>query len=368
MKPLTLRGVLTALVTPLTHKGIISWTALGTNLAFQQSQGVFGVVPVGTTGESATLEWPRHADFIRRVTGLVGQRSSLPADKRLFVLAGTGSNSTKEALRSSVLAVGSTIQADGVLLVDCYYNKPSSLQLLKYYHEPTAKAVFEENPQALVVPYIIPGRTCCQLHPAHLAVLVQNCPNVRAVKEATGDLVNMELTRRMVNEVCADFSIMSGDDGLTAQMMRSDNIAASGVISVMSNIVPRAIANMVAAYAAGDRVTGDRLNEKLKPLFNLVGITSKDRVNLSNSGYEFPIKYPNPCAIKTMMAGLGMDTGKMLPPLGPMNADGVAQVRRALRTVWHDSPEILTPIETHYKVNIEERLAADSIWEELAAA
>lgn len=349
-----LKGTLTALITPFTSAGKIDWPRLWLNLEFQLSCGIDGVVPVGTTGESPTLDWEEHLRLILKVKNTVGNHA--------FVLAGTGSNNTKEAIHASVAAVEDG--ANGVLLVEPYYNKPASPQIRDFYHRPIAEAVYQVDQNVVVVPYIIPGRTCCKLEPFDLALLAQQCPNVSAVKEATGDLDNMALTRELLGQ---DFSILSGDDGLTAQMMRQKNIRADSVISVMSNIIPQAISDMVKAFAADDNVTGTRLSSKLKPLFDLVTVKAKIPVNLGSQHFEYEVKYPNPGAIKTMMAGLDLDTGFLRPPLGKMNLAAVQKVRGALLEVWQNSPEILRPLANFYGIDIEARLFDADGWGILAA-
>ena len=153
-----------------------------------------------------------------------------------LTIAGTGSNSTQEAIDGTAHA--QDIGVNCVLLVDPYYNGPSSMEIRREYIEPIA----HQFPEVQVIPYIIPGRTGTQLYPQDLAVLHQQYPNVRCVKEATGDLKNMELTRQLCGE---DFDILSGDDDKTYTMMISPDIAASGVISVVSNVAPSAVVDMV---------------------------------------------------------------------------------------------------------------------------
>ena len=127
---------------------------------------------------------------------------------------------------------------DAVLLVDPYYNGPSSLEIRKEYVEPVAR----KFPSIQVIPYVIPGRTGAQLLPEDLAILAQNFENVRTVKEATGDLKNMKQTRKCCGD---DYVILSGDDGLTFDMMTDPEINAVGAISVISNIAPKASAEMI---------------------------------------------------------------------------------------------------------------------------
>ncbi len=232
-------GAWTALVTPFTSRDRVAWAEFERLVDFQVKQGITGLVPTGTTGESPTLTWPEHNRVIEATVRL--------AAGKCFVLAGTGSNSTDEALRGSRHAMEAG--AHGVLLVDCYYNGPSSLELRREYHGVIAAAC----PEAMIVPYIIPGRTGCALAPEDLAILAQEHPNVRAVKEATGDLKRMAYTRSLVGD---DFDIMSGDDNLTPAMMADPAIGASGVISVVSNVVPAAVEAMVRAFAGGQAADG----------------------------------------------------------------------------------------------------------------
>ncbi len=353
---LKLQGVLTAVVTPFKPSGEIDWRQFHRDLEFQIGQGVTGIVPTGTTGESPTLSWQEHIGLIRGAIKTV--EAAVP---ETFVLAGTGSNSTGEALRASVEAVNEG--ADGVLLVECYYNKPSSSQLRERYHTPIAKAVAQVNPKAVVVPYIIPGRTNCKMEPIDLLILAHQCPNVRAVKEATGDLQNMVLTRHLLG---LGFSILSGDDSLTAEMMRIGEILGDGVISVVSNIAPAAIVKMVKIFLEGDYELGLKLADQLKPLFELVGVSVSSKRQFDSRNYPVVDKFPNPCSVKTMMAGLGMDSGFLRSPLGPMNPAAVQRVRSALQQVWRDNPEILQPIEEFYGGRIKHRLADDKLWQTLS--
>ena len=223
-------GAWTALVTPFDDDGELDWAGYEKNLAFQIEQGISGILPCGTTGESPALNWDEHNAVIDRA--IEAAKGKCP------VLAGVGSNSTGEALRAAEHAAHSG--AEAFLLVDCYYNGPSSLELRVYYHG----VVAQEFPDVAVVPYIIPGRTGCELAAEDLAILANDCPNVIAVKEATGDLERMARTRTLCGP---DFSIMSGDDDITFRMMSDASIAANGVISVITNVAPAAVAQMVRA-------------------------------------------------------------------------------------------------------------------------
>ena len=346
-----LDGAWTALVTPFAQGGEIDWAEFARLVTFQIDQGITGLLPCGTTGESPTLDWAEHNGAIDRVLSL--------REGRCFVLAGTGSNSTAEALRASRHAVEAG--ADAVLLVDCYYNGPSSLELRREYHGAIAAAC----PTALIVPYVIPGRSGTALEPEDLAILADEFPNLRSVKEATGDLERMARTRALCGD---DFDILSGDDNLTAAMMTDPAIRADGVISVASNVVPAAIERMCRALAEGRRDEGQALAAGLAPLFDIVSV-AVENIRVVR-GRELPVldKFRNPLAIKTLMRGLGMIAGGCRRPLGRMSEAGVEVVRAAARAVWAASPDILRPIEPACGVAIGERLADDALWAALAYA
>jgi len=343
-------GAHTALVTPLRHDGHVDWAGLERNITFQVEQGIAGILAVGTTGESPTLDWREH-------NGVIDKAIEIGKGK-CIVIAGTGSNSTEEALMATRHAADSG--TDAVLLVDCYYNGPSSLELRREYHGAIARAV----PGVDVIPYIIPGRTGCAMSPEDLVILAAECPNVRAVKEASGDLQRMKLTRKLSGGAVA---ILSGDDDLTYTMMTDPAIAAVGVISVTSNVAPAAVAALVRACLDGKQQKAEQLREALNPLFGIVTVTiEEERTMPDGSRRTVKDKFRNPAAIKTLMNGLGMPAGPMRPPMGAMTRAGVDVVRNAARTVWQKNPEILAPIEEAYGVDIEARLADDAVWAALA--
>ena len=344
-----LEGAWTALITPFTHGGEVDWQEFARLVAFQIDRGITGLLPCGTTGESPTLTWEEHNAVIDRTLAL--------REDRCFVLAGTGSNSTDEALRGSLHAVADG--AEAVLLVDCYYNGPSTLELRREYHG----AIAEACPSALIVPYVIPGRCGTALAVEDLAVLAEQFPNVRSVKEATGDLARMARTRELCGD---DFDLMSGDDNLTAQIMTDPSIRANGAISVVSNVAPAAVERMCRTLAAGETNEGQRLAEALAPLFDIVSVSVEDTRLLRGRELSVRDKFRNPLALKTLMQGLGMIQCGCRRPLGKMTRRGVEVVRSAARTVWTDSPDILRPIEAAFGVSIGERLADDPLWDGLA--
>ncbi len=346
-KPFEPRGTWTALVTPFDSEGRLDEARFKRLVQFQIDEGITGLLPCGTTGESPTLEWGEHGRMVRAAVQLAGDK--------VGVLAGTGSNSTAEAIEGTRTARDHG--AGAALLVDCYYNGPSSLELRTEYYERIAQAV----DGIALVPYIIPGRTGCALGAADLAHLHLSAPSrFPAVKEATGDLERMREDRRLAG---SSLAIMSGDDDLTVPMMRDSAIGCSGVISVMSNIVPGALSQLVAAVAAGEQAKADRLLAAISPLFKLVVAKAKSQRTLPGGRtVEVEDRFRNPLPVKTMMAGLGMLDGLCRAPLGKMTAPAVAACRAALTQVWRSDPAVLAPIEKAFGVNLEQRLADDRLW------
>ena len=340
MKLERFEGCWTAMVTPLDRKGGVDYEGLERNIRFQIENGA-NLVPTGTSGESPTLDWREHDRVITKTARV--------AMGKAFVMAGTGSNSTREAIRGTLHAVEVGVQS--VLLMDCYYNGPSTLELRTQYYEPIAKR-FRKT---FVVPYIIPGRTGTKLEVEDLAILHRKYKNVRSVKEATGDLDRMAKTRRLLGD---DFDILSGDDDKTFEMMTHRDIQASGVISVMSNIVPGPIGEVVKSIFRGNMDEANRLKDVLDPLFKVVTVNTVE----SYEGFEVPCRFRNPLPIKTMMKGLGMPSGSCRPPLGKMTPKGTEVVRTALKEAYEKDKEVFRPLQEFYRVNVEERLSNDRCW------
>jgi 4-hydroxy-tetrahydrodipicolinate synthase len=339
-----LRGCYTAVVTPFDSEKRVNWEQLKILAEFQKAQGVRGIVPAGTTGESPTLSWEEHYRVIESYFEAGGSS--------LETIAGTGSNSTEESLEATRHVAERGIRV--ALLVDPYYNGPSSLEIRKEYYEPIVRAF----PEVEIVPYIIPGRTGTQLLPQDLAILAREYPNLQAVKEATGSTDNARLTRKLCGP---EFSIMSGDDDKTLAFMRDDSIVCSGAISVISNIAPRAVEDLTEAALAGNLEEADRLGAALQPLFAMVTVKSEENTSFG----PVPVKARNPVPVKTMMSVLGMDVGPCRGPLGLVTKQALNHMLEGLRRVWTRNPEILEPIEKAFDVSIDKRLRDAHHWEGL---
>jgi 4-hydroxy-tetrahydrodipicolinate synthase len=270
-------------------------------------------------------------------------------------IAGTGSNNTAESLAATKHAA--EVGANAVLLVEPYYNGPSSIEIRKEYIAPIAGAFKDLD----VIPYVIPGRTGTQLLPEDLALLYKEYPNVSTVKEATASIENMQRTR----ECCGpEYMILSGDDGMTYDMMIDPRIKAAGVISVASNVAPKAVTEMVQLLNEGDPSEAKTLMQKLEPLFNLVTVKTTE-----NTPYgEVSCRARNPLAYKALMSLLGMPSGGCRQPLGKMTQNGLQTVLDATRKVQTTSPEILQPVAEFFNVDIAERLENEKYWQGLVYA
>ncbi|HAR04942.1 MAG TPA: 4-hydroxy-tetrahydrodipicolinate synthase [Pseudomonas sp.] len=236
-------GSMVALVTPMDAQGGLDWDSLSKLVDFHLQEGTNAIVAVGTTGESATLSVAEHIEVIRRVVDQVSGR--------IPVIAGTGANSTSEAVELTENA--KSAGADACLLVTPYYNKPTQEGLyLHFKHIAEAVAI----PQIL---YNVPGRTVCDMLPDTVERL-SKVPNIIGIKEATGDL---KRGREVLDRVSTDFLVYSGDDPTAVELML---MGGKGNISVTANVAPRAMSELCAAAMAGDAETARAINERLMPL------------------------------------------------------------------------------------------------------
>ncbi len=239
-------GVFTALVTPFSN-GVVDEEALRKLIELQIEAGVHGLVPCGSTGESATLSHHEHRQVVELTIEAV--------NGRVPVIAGTGSNSTAEAV--SITLHAKEAGADGALLISPYYNKPTQEGLVAHY-----EAVASQTGLPVIV-YNIPGRTGSNIA-ADTQVRLSEIDGIVGVKEASGDIVQMS---EVIANVPEDFSVLSGDDALTLPLMA---VGGKGVISTSSNLVPEEMVGIYNAFQTGDLAEARRIHEGLLPLFNLL--------------------------------------------------------------------------------------------------
>jgi 4-hydroxy-tetrahydrodipicolinate synthase len=281
--------VTVALVTPF-KDGAIDFPGLRRLVDWHVEQGTDCLAPVGTTGESPTLDHDEH----ERVIGAVVEQAA----GRIKVMAGTGSNSTREAIRLTRFA--HKAGADGALMVGPYYNKPTQEGYYRHF-----AAVAEAVPDLPIVLYNIPGRTGSNILPETIARLAQ-LPSIVAVKEATGSMDQAS----QIAALC-DLTILSGDDSLTLPLM---SIGGRGVVSVVGNLVPRDLKAMVTAFAAGNFAEALRWHRKLFPL-------CRDLLSVAT----------NPIPVKTAMKLLGRGNGEMRLPMCPLDSAGEGRIAQTLR-------------------------------------
>ncbi|MBL6818101.1 MAG: 4-hydroxy-tetrahydrodipicolinate synthase [SAR86 cluster bacterium] len=248
-----LQGSLVALVTPLNEDGSVDYDSLKKLIDWHIDEGTNGIVSVGTTGESSTLNVKEHLDVIDFTIKHVG--------KRIPVIAGTGANATNEAIELSQEA--KLKGADYVLLVTPYYNKPNQSGLIKHYEEIANKV---DIPQIL---YNVPSRTACDLKPSSVEILSKH-QNIIGIKEAVDDFQRI---RELINitQISDDFSIFSGDD---PTFLESMSLGAHGVISVAANVIPRSISMICRNVLNSELNEANNLNDINKNLYKLLFVES----------------------------------------------------------------------------------------------
>jgi 4-hydroxy-tetrahydrodipicolinate synthase len=244
-------GSMVALVTPMDAQGHLDWSSLTKLVDFHLTEGTNAIVAVGTTGESATLDVEEHTEVIRRVVKQVAGR--------IPVIAGTGGNSTREAV--DLTQAAKDAGADACLLVTPYYNKPTQEGLYQHFRHIAESVAI---PQIL---YNVPGRTACDML-AETVERLSTVPNIVGIKEATGDL---QRARDILDRVSSDFMLYSGDDATAVELML---MGGKGNISVTANVAPRDMSELCAAALRGDAETARALNERLMPLHKNLFIES----------------------------------------------------------------------------------------------
>ncbi|MEQ1529943.1 MAG: 4-hydroxy-tetrahydrodipicolinate synthase [Methylococcales bacterium] len=284
-----IQGSIVALVTPMDESGAVDKGSLKSLIEFHIEQGTDALVAVGTTGESATLDEDEHCDVIKCVVDYV--RGRIP------VIAGTGANSTREAI--ALTRKAKTVGADACLIVTPYYNKPTQ-QGLYLHHQAIAEAV--DIPQIL---YNVPGRTACDMLPETIGRLAQ-LNNIVGVKEATGDLSRYQQIRDLTGP---DFAIYTGDDATSREFCL---LGGNGSITVTGNVAPRLVHDMIKAAMTGDAATALAIDSKLAALHKTLFIQS------------------NPIPVKWAVAEMGLMGKGIRLPLTWLTEDCFAALRDAM--------------------------------------
>ncbi|MFA5259788.1 MAG: 4-hydroxy-tetrahydrodipicolinate synthase [Candidatus Omnitrophota bacterium] len=283
-------GSIVAIVTPFKN-GKVDEKKLTELVDFQINNGTNGIVPCGTTGESPTLSYEEHT----RVIEICIEATH----GRVPVIAGTGSNSTAEAVELTRHAAEAG--ADAVLIVSPYYNKPTQKGLYAHF-KTIANAV-----DIPIILYNIPGRTSCNIEPATMAQLANDCKTITGVKEASGSLAQMQDIKRLCPK---EFFLLSGDDALLLPVL---SIGGKGVISVAANIVPQDILRIITAYADGHLQEAQQMYYKLLPLVQALFLET------------------NPIPIKTAMGLMGLCSDELRLPLCSMTDSNKDKLKNVLK-------------------------------------
>ncbi|GAX59585.1 dihydrodipicolinate synthase [Candidatus Scalindua japonica] len=281
-------GSIVAMVTPFAG-GVVDYNKLGELVDYHIENGTNAIIPCGTTGESPTLTHEEHGEVIGKVIEV--------ANGRIPIIAGTGSNNTREAINLTRHAKEKG--ADGSLLITPYYNKPTQQGLYDHY-----KAILEEVDIPIII-YNVPSRTGVSISPETVARLFEFKKNIVAIKEATGDI---DQASQILN-LC-DITVLSGDDSLTLPLM---SIGGKGVVSVIANILPRQVSELVSSFLNGELEVSQRLHKNLFPLCKAMFIET------------------NPIPVKTAMKLLGRLNGEMRLPLCNISNEHEKQLNNALK-------------------------------------
>jgi 4-hydroxy-tetrahydrodipicolinate synthase len=283
------QGSIVAIVTPF-KKGKFDERAYGDLIEWHISEGTNGIVPCGTTGEASTLSFEEHYRVI--------EVAVKAANKRIPVIAGTGANSTDEAIE--ITRKAKKLGADAALIVTPYYNKPTQEGLYRHYKK------IADSVKIPIVLYNVPGRTAVNMLPATVARLME-CENIVAIKEATGDMKQVSEIKRL----CGDrIAVISGDDFTTLPLLA---LGGTGVISVTANITPKDVSDMCSAWHNGDIQKARALHYKLEPLNAAMFIET------------------NPIPAKTALALMGKIKEELRLPLCEMSKENKEKLIKVLK-------------------------------------
>jgi 4-hydroxy-tetrahydrodipicolinate synthase len=282
--------VITAMVTPFADDGSVNYEVAEKLAVHLVDNGSDGLVICGTTGESPTQSWSEEYELFKVVKQAVGSKAK--------IIAGTGSNSTSEAIAATQKAA--KLDLDGSLQVVPYYNKPPQAGLYQHF-----KAIAEACPDLPIMLYNVPGRTSCNLEPDTVANLAK-INNIVAIKEASGDLEQACQIRCLTD---FDFAIYSGEDALTLPLL---TVGSVGVVSVASHLVGKQMQSMIQAFSTGDNPQATAIQMQLFPLFKALFMTT------------------NPIPVKTALNLQGWNLGKLRSPLCELQLDSLEHLKTVL--------------------------------------
>ncbi len=285
--------VMTAIITPFSDSGAVAYDVVEKLADYLVTHGTDTILVCGTTGESPTLTWDEEFELFKVVKQAVGDRGK--------VIAGTGSNSTREAIAATQHAA--ELDLDGTLQVVPYYNKPPQEGLRSHF-----RAIAAANPDLPIILYNIPGRTGQNMTPETVANLAE-VPNIVGIKAASGSLDQVSQIRRLTPP---DFVIYSGDDSLTLPML---SVGAKGVISVASHLVGESLQAMIQAFEQGQSQEAIAIHQKLLPLFKVLFLTT------------------NPIPVKAALELKGWIVGSPRLPLTPCPGSVRDKIRETLNTL-----------------------------------
>ena len=289
---LKMQGVYPALITPFTKDDEVDAAGLKRMVEYVEEGGVAGIVPCGTTGESATLSHEEH----KRVIDIVVANAKVP------VIAGTGSNNTREAVELTRYAADAGVEA--CLLITPYYNKPNMRGLKEHFRQ------IGDSADIPLILYNIPSRTGLNMSAETMVEIAAEVENVKGVKEASGNLKQVGAIIKLAKERGLDFTVVAGDDFLTLPIM---SLGGKGVISVVANIAPQPMSEMVNAMLSGDIEKAKEINLRLFPLFEAMFLET------------------NPIPVKRTAELMGLPAGHVRLPLGELSEENEQKLRQVLR-------------------------------------
>ena len=289
---LKMQGVYPALITPFTKDDEVDAAGLKRMVEYVEEGGVAGIVPCGTTGESATLSHEEH----KRVIDIVVANAKVP------VIAGTGSNNTREAVELTRYAADAG--AEACLLITPYYNKPNARGLKEHFRQ------IGDSAEIPLILYNIPSRTGLNMSAETMVEIAAEVESVKGVKEASGNLKQVGAIIKLAKERGLDFTVVAGDDFLTLPIM---SLGGKGVISVAANIAPQPMSEMVNAMLSGDIEKAKEINLRLFPLFEAMFLET------------------NPIPVKRTAELMGLPAGHVRLPLGELSEENEHKLRQVLR-------------------------------------